>query len=88
MIVGGRHIARLSHNWPVVPDERAGTHRGHIYFFAVTFLTHARRLSLHSHDHTTVIVQQDQVSTTDPDATFATEGEAPARLRYYDNCLV
>jgi len=32
--------------------------------------------------------QQDQVSTTDPDATFATKGGTPARLGYYDNYLV
>ena len=32
--------------------------------------------------------EQDQVSTTDPDSTFATKGGAPARLGYYDNYLV
>jgi len=32
--------------------------------------------------------QQDQVSTTDPDSTYATKGGTPARLGYYDNCLV
>src|SRR3982751_6762912 len=32
--------------------------------------------------------QQDQVSTTDPDSTFATKGGTPARLGYYDNYLV
>jgi transposase len=32
--------------------------------------------------------QQDQVSTTDPDATYATKGGTPARLGYYDNYLV
>jgi transposase len=32
--------------------------------------------------------QQGQVSTTDPDATYATKGGTPARLRYYDNYLV
>ena len=32
--------------------------------------------------------QQDQVSTTDPDSTYATKGETPARLGYYDNYLV
>src|SRR5256714_6194295 len=32
--------------------------------------------------------QQNQVSTTDPDATFATKGGTPARLGYYDNYLV
>src|SRR6202012_1145805 len=31
---------------------------------------------------------QDQVSTTDPDSTYATKGGAPARLGYYDNYLV
>ena len=31
--------------------------------------------------------QQDQVSTTDPDSTYATKG-TPARLGYYDNYLV
>jgi hypothetical protein len=28
------------------------------------------------------------VSTTDPDATYATKGGTPARLGYYDNYLV
>jgi hypothetical protein len=32
--------------------------------------------------------QQDQVSTTDPDSTYATKGGRPARLGYYDNHLV
>jgi hypothetical protein len=32
--------------------------------------------------------QQDQVSTTDPDSTYATTGGTPARLGYYDNYLV
>src|ERR1700686_1267378 len=32
--------------------------------------------------------EQDQVSTTDPDATYATKGGTPARLGYYDNYLV
>lgn len=32
--------------------------------------------------------QQEQVSTTDADATYATEGGTPARLDYYDNYLV
>ncbi len=32
--------------------------------------------------------QQEQVSTTDPDATYATQGGTPARLGYYDNYLV
>src|SRR5258707_11719926 len=32
--------------------------------------------------------QQGQVSTTDPDATYATKGGTPARLGYYDNYLV
>src|SRR5438477_7864331 len=32
--------------------------------------------------------EQDQVSTTDPDSTFATKGGTPARLGYYDNYLV
>jgi hypothetical protein len=32
--------------------------------------------------------QQDQVSTTDPDATYATKDGTPARLGYYDNYLV
>jgi hypothetical protein len=31
---------------------------------------------------------QEQVSTTDPDATYATKGGTPARLGYYDNYLV
>jgi transposase len=29
--------------------------------------------------------QQEQVSTTDPDSTYATKGGTPARLGYYDN---
>ncbi|HEX6505710.1 MAG TPA: IS1182 family transposase [Terriglobales bacterium] len=33
------------------------------------------------------VEQQDKVSTTDPDSTFATKG-GPARLGYYDNYLV
>jgi hypothetical protein len=32
--------------------------------------------------------EQDQVSTTDPDSTYATKGGTPARLGYYDNNLV
>jgi transposase len=32
--------------------------------------------------------EQKLVSTTDPDATYATKGGAPARLGYYDNYLV
>ena len=32
--------------------------------------------------------QQDQVSTTDPDSTYAIKGGTPARLGYYDNYLV
>jgi hypothetical protein len=32
--------------------------------------------------------QQDQVSTTDPDSTYATKGGTPARLGYYDNYLI
>src|SRR5690348_13576219 len=32
--------------------------------------------------------KQDQVSTTDPDSTYATKGGTPARLRHYDNYLV
>src|SRR5215472_3006803 len=32
--------------------------------------------------------QQDQVSTTDSDSTYATKGGMPARLGYYDNYLV
>ena len=33
--------------------------------------------------------EQDQVSTTDPDSTYATEeGGTPARLGYYDNYLI
>jgi transposase len=31
---------------------------------------------------------QDQVSTTDPDSTYASKGGTPARLGYYDNYLV
>jgi hypothetical protein len=33
------------------------------------------------------VEQQDKVSTTDPDSTYATKG-GPARLGYYDNYLV
>jgi transposase len=32
--------------------------------------------------------EQDQVSTTDPDSTYATKGGTPARMGYYDNYLV
>jgi hypothetical protein len=32
--------------------------------------------------------EQKLVSTTDPDATYATKGKTPARLGYYDNYLV
>src|SRR5215469_7748854 len=32
--------------------------------------------------------EQDQVSTTDPDSTYATKGGTPARLGHYDNYLV
>src|SRR5216110_216366 len=32
--------------------------------------------------------EQDQVSTTDPDSTYATKGGTPARLGYYDNYLL
>src|SRR5258706_145106 len=32
--------------------------------------------------------EKDQVSTTDPDSTYATKGGTPARLGYYDNYLV
>jgi transposase len=32
--------------------------------------------------------QQEQVSTTDPDSTYATKGGTPARLGYYSNYLV
>ena len=32
--------------------------------------------------------RQDQVSTTDPDSTYATKGGTPTRLGYYDNYLV
>jgi len=32
--------------------------------------------------------EQHQVSTTDPDSTYATKGGMPARLGYYDNYLV
>ena len=32
--------------------------------------------------------EQEQVSTTDPDSTYATKGGMPDRLGYYDNYLV
>jgi hypothetical protein len=32
--------------------------------------------------------EQDQVSTTDPESTYATKGGTPARLGYYDKYLV
>jgi transposase len=32
--------------------------------------------------------EQEKVSTTDPDSTYATKGGTPARLGYYDNYLV
>ena len=35
-----------------------------------------------------LVHEQDQVSTTDPDSTYATKGGTPARLGYYDNYLV
>jgi transposase len=35
-----------------------------------------------------VVHEQEQVSTTDPDSTYATKGGTPARLGYYDNYLV
>jgi transposase len=35
-----------------------------------------------------LVHQQDQVSTTDPDSTYATKGGTPARMGYYDNYLV
>ena len=34
------------------------------------------------------VQEQDQVSTTDPDSTYATKGGTPARLGYYNNYLV
>jgi hypothetical protein len=34
------------------------------------------------------VYQQDQVSTTDPDSTYATKCGMPARMAYYDNYLV
>ena len=34
------------------------------------------------------VQEQDQVSTTDPDSTYATKGGTPARLGYYDDYLV
>jgi len=34
------------------------------------------------------VQEQEQVSTTDPDSTYATKGGTPARLGYYDNYLV
>jgi len=35
-----------------------------------------------------LVHEQHQVSTTDPDSTYATKGGTPARLGYYDNYLV
>ena len=32
--------------------------------------------------------EQEQISTTDPDSTYATKGGTPARLRYYDHYLL
>jgi hypothetical protein len=32
--------------------------------------------------------EQELVSTTDPDSTYATKGGTPARMGYYDNYLV
>src|ERR1700692_1685988 len=32
--------------------------------------------------------EQEQVSTTDPDSTYATKGGTPARMGYYDNYLI
>jgi hypothetical protein len=34
------------------------------------------------------VYEQDQVSNTDPDSTYATKGGTPVRLGYYDNYLV
>jgi len=34
------------------------------------------------------VLEQAQVSTTDPDSTYATKGGIPARLGYYDNYLI
>ena len=34
------------------------------------------------------VQEQEQVSTTDPDSTYATKGGTPARLGYYDNYLI
>ena len=31
---------------------------------------------------------QDQVSTTDPDSTYATKGDRPAELGYFNNYLI
>jgi hypothetical protein len=46
------------------------------------------RSDIVDHDAEEPVHQQDQVSTTDPDATYATKGGTPARLGYYDNYLV
>jgi len=35
-----------------------------------------------------LVHEQEQISTTDPDSTYATKGGTPARLGYYDNYLV
>jgi Transposase DDE domain len=42
---------------------------------------------IHPRDNEPPVEQQDKVSTTDPDSTYATKG-GPARLGYYDNYLV
>jgi hypothetical protein len=34
------------------------------------------------------VKKQDQVSTTDPDSTYATKGGIPARMGYYNNYLI
>src|SRR6202035_2777691 len=43
---------------------------------------------LEQENPTEPVHEQEQVSTTDPDSTYATKGGTPARLGYYDNYLV
>ena len=49
---------------------------------------HTVRQYLEEVEEQNPVHEQDQVSTTDPDSTYATKGGTPARHGYYDNYLV
>ena len=49
---------------------------------------HTVRQYLREVEEQNPVHEQDQVSTTDPDSTYATKGGTAARLGYYDNYLV